>query len=206
MASRIDGGWKKGLALGALAVWTGYSLWNPGGVAAGPPGKQPSLDVLFSPNGGCQDRIVEEIGKAEKRIRVQIYMFTSKEIAEAVIAAKKRGVECEVILDKSQEKMVYGRMHALRRAGVPVLVDAEHETANNKIMLIDERTIITGSYNYTKAAEETNAENILVIKDHAELFSRYAANFEAHRAHSKPYQYRDDDRRQDSKPRPPRSS
>lgn len=156
-------------------------------VAADPPGKRTTIDVLFSPEGGCEGRIVEEIGKAKKHVRLQAYFFTSKPIAEAVIEAHGRGVECEVIADASQEKMTYGRLPVLRQAGVTVFIDAEHKTANNKIILIDTRTIITGSYNYTKAAEEKNAENVLIIKRHKSLFKKYLANFEKHKSHARPF-------------------
>lgn len=163
-------------------------------ISAGPPDKKPresaeqSIDVLFSPDGGCEDRIVAEVGEAGKHVRVQMYIFNSKAIAEAIIAAKKRGVVCEIIADKSEEAKVYGRLPSLSRAGVKVLIDAEHEVANNKIMLIDDDTLITGSYNYTKAAEEKNAENLLIIKNHPEVFGKYSANYDAHKAHAKPYQ------------------
>jgi phosphatidylserine/phosphatidylglycerophosphate/cardiolipin synthase-like enzyme len=182
-----------GLGFGLLAcVWV-CAAGDEHRVAAGPPSKEPStketsIEVLFSPGGGCRDRIIEEIRKAKKRLRVQVYMFTAKEIADAIIEAKKRGVDCEVIVDRSQEKMAYGRLPVLKRAGVSILIDGEHETANNKVMLIDDRTIITGSYNYTKAAEEKNAENVLFIKGRTELFARYAANYDEHQAHSKAYQ------------------
>jgi len=145
------------------------------------------IEALFSPGGGCADRIVEEIGAAKESVRVQVYFFTSKPIANALVAAKKRGVHVEVILDKSQEKMTYGRFRVLRRAGIGVYFDREHSTANNKIILIDDRTIITGSYNFTKAAEEKNAENVLIIKGDADLFERYLENYQRHRAHSKRY-------------------
>ena len=150
-------------------------------------GKACTIDVLFSPDGGCEDRIIEEIDGARKTIRVQMYFFTSKPIADALIEAHKRGVKVEVILDKSQEKMTYGRFRVLRRAGISVYFDGEHSTANNKIMLIDRRTVITGSYNFTKAAEEKNAENILIIKGEAEVLDRYLDNFKTHRGHSSKY-------------------
>lgn len=155
----------------------------------GPDGPERAVvvEVFFSPNGGCQDRIVAEIAGAKKRIRVLAYYFTSKPIAEALIKAKKRGVDCEVIADASQEKMVYGRLPVLRRAGVPVFIDAEHAVANNKVILIDDHTIITGSYNFTKAAEEKNAENVLVLKHHREVFDKYAAEYEKHRSHAHRY-------------------
>ena len=77
--------------------------------------KAGTIDVLFSPDGGCADRIIKEIDKARKAVRVQMYFFTSKPIADALIAARKRGVKVEVILDSSQEKMTYGRFRVLRR-------------------------------------------------------------------------------------------
>jgi phosphatidylserine/phosphatidylglycerophosphate/cardiolipin synthase-like enzyme len=182
-----------GLSVWVLAGVCVCAAWGHRSVAAGPPsrkvpGEEPSIEVLFSPNGGCRERIVEEIGKATERVRVQVYIFSSKEIADAIIEAKKRGLDCEIIVDRSQEKMAYGRLPVMKKAGVAILIDAEHETANNKIMLIDDDTIITGSYNYTKAAEEKNAENILFIKNNPELFAKYAANYDAHKAHAKRYQ------------------
>ncbi len=148
-------------------------------------GKSIRAEAFFSPGGGCESRIVEEIGEARKNIRVQMYIFTSKRIAEALARAAKRGVYVEVILDKSQEKMTYGPWRTLRRDGVKVFFDTEHETANNKIVLIDNRTIITGSYNFTKAAEEKNAENILIIKNDADLFDAYLTNFKEHLEHAR---------------------
>lgn len=184
---------RKRILVAASAVWLAAAfgvcgtLGGGAAVASDPPSKRGTIDVLFSPEGGCQARIVEEIGRAKKRVLVQAYFFTSKPIAEALIEAQQRGVECEVIADASQEKMTYGRLPVLRRAGVKVLIDAEHKTANNKVILIDTHTIITGSYNYTKAAEEENAENVLIIKRHKDLFKKYLANYEKHQSHARPF-------------------
>ena len=71
--------------------------------------------------------------------------------------------------------------------GIPVRIDAKHAIAHNKIMVIDGETVITGSFNFTKAAEEHNAENLLVIRD-AELVEKYVANWKAHAEHSEPYE------------------
>ncbi len=101
--------------------------------------------------------------------------------------ARKRGVECQVIADKSQEKQTYGRLPVLRRDGVSILIDGEHATANNKIMLIDDTTIITGSFNYTRKAEDENAENILIIKGYRRLFDKYLANYQHHKEHTRKY-------------------
>ncbi len=170
-----------------LAVVFVYSWSIQSSVAIAPKGKEKKtqIDVLFSPKGGCANRIIEEIDNARKTIRVQMYFFTSEPIADALIEAKERGIEVQVILDDSQQKAKYGRWRVLRRDGVTVSFDGEHATANNKIILIDRRTIITGSYNYTKAAEEKNAENVLIIRHAPKLFDKYLENFEKHSEHAR---------------------
>lgn len=152
--------------------------------SSGTSGKDIEIDVLFSPRGGCAKRITEAIAEARKTIRVQAYMFTLRDVADALVAAHKRGVRVQVVLDKSQEKMRYGRWPVLHREGIEVLFDREHDVANNKVILIDRDTIITGSYNFTKAAEEKNAENLLVIRNAGETFERFLKNFEEHAGHS----------------------
>ncbi len=75
----------------------------------------------------------------------------------------------------------------LVHAGIQTLIDDQHAIAHNKVMVIDSATIITGSFNFTKAAEEKNAENMLVMKDAPELVKAYEANIHAHAGHSHPY-------------------
>jgi phosphatidylserine/phosphatidylglycerophosphate/cardiolipin synthase-like enzyme len=69
---------------------------------------------------------------------------------------------------------------------VPVLIDARHAISHNKVMVIDGETVLTGSFNFTKAAQDRNAENLLSIRD-ATLAAQYTQNWEAHRQHSQPY-------------------
>jgi phosphatidylserine/phosphatidylglycerophosphate/cardiolipin synthase-like enzyme len=69
---------------------------------------------------------------------------------------------------------------------VPTLIDANHAISHNKVIVIDGEVVITGSFNFTKAAQEKNAENLLIIKDQA-LAARYTENWQAHRQHSQPY-------------------
>lgn len=141
------------------------------------------VEVYFSPNGGAQDAIVREIGKAKSSILVQAYSFTSAPIAKALIEAKKRGVAIAAILDKSQRTERYSGATFLNNEGVPVMIDAAHAIAHNKVMVIDSTVVITGSFNFTKAAEEKNAENLLVIRS-LELAKIYSANWAEHKNHS----------------------
>src|SRR6185369_4528696 len=96
-------------------------------------------------------------------IRMQAFSFTSSAIAKALVAAHRRGVAVEAILDASQVSDKYSSSRFLTNASVPTLIDGEHVIAHNKVMIIDDRIVITGSFNFTRAAEEKNAENLLVI-------------------------------------------
>jgi len=143
-------------------------------------------EVYFSPDGGCTAAIVIELSHAMSNVLVQAYSFTSKEIAKALTDAHKRGVKVQVILDKSNLTEKYSSADFIAHAGIPVLIDSEHAIAHNKIMVIDGTTVITGSFNFTKAAEEHNAENLLVIHETA-LARKYAENWQQHAAHSQAY-------------------
>jgi phosphatidylserine/phosphatidylglycerophosphate/cardiolipin synthase-like enzyme len=140
------------------------------------------LSVYFSPNGGCTQAIVEEVGKAKKNVLVQAYSFTSDTIAEALVAAKKRGVDVEAILDKTDRGSA---VDIIVDAGIPTYMDPMHAIAHNKVIVIDGQTVLTGSFNFTPSAENRNAENLLVVRDQP-IAAKYAANWQTHFKHSHP--------------------
>ena len=149
-------------------------------------GTQAKAKVYFSPGGGCAEAVVEALAGAQKSVRVQAYSFTSAPIAKALVEAHRRGITVQVILDKSNATGHYSSADFIFRAGIPTFIDAAHAIAHNKIMVIDERQVITGSFNFTRAAQERNAENLLVINDDV-LAKQFAQNWETHRQHSQPY-------------------
>ncbi len=146
-----------------------------------------TVDTYFSPHGGATEAIVTEINNARSEILVQAYSFTSSPIAKALVDARKRGMKIEVIMDKSQKSQKYFSADFLAHAGVPTYIDSAHVIAHNKIIIIDQSTLITGSFNFTNAAEHDNAENLLVIKGNKALVDRYIQNFNDHMRHSKRY-------------------
>jgi phosphatidylserine/phosphatidylglycerophosphate/cardiolipin synthase-like enzyme len=143
--------------------------------------------VYFSPNGGATEAVVREVNAAQTQVVVQAYSFTSVPIAQTLVDAHKRGVKVLAVLDKSNETEKYSAATFLVHAGIQTLIDAQHAIAHNKVIVIDSATILTGSFNFTKAAEEKNAENLLVIKDASELVQAYEQNIRAHAAHSHSY-------------------
>lgn len=169
------------LLLVSVLAYAAEREHKPAAVEAG-------ISVYFSPDGGCTQAIVQEIVAAKKSLQIQAYRLTSKPIAAAIVEAHRRGVKVSIILDKTQQSEKYSDATFYFNAGISVLIDKKHAIAHNKIMLVDEATIITGSFNFSAAAEESNAENLLVIKDKPELLKAYAANFAAHAKHAVPYE------------------
>jgi len=146
----------------------------------------PSFQVFFSPKGGCTEAIVRELKAARREVLVQAYSFHSKEISQALIDAKMRGLKVDIVLDRSNEQEAYSDLKWLSDQGLTPHIDAQHAIAHNKVMLIDGRTLITGSFNFTHQAEVENGENLLVIKGHGELIAQYRENFSQHKSHSQP--------------------
>jgi phosphatidylserine/phosphatidylglycerophosphate/cardiolipin synthase-like enzyme len=153
---------------------------------SGNTGTIPLPEVFFSPRGGCTQAIVREMNAARQSILVQAYSFTSAPIASALVEAAHRGVLIEVVLDKSNKTGKYSEADFVAHAGIPTWLDGKHAIAHNKVIILDEATVITGSFNFTKAAEENNAENVLILRS-PELAARYTRQFIEHRNHSVSY-------------------
>jgi phosphatidylserine/phosphatidylglycerophosphate/cardiolipin synthase-like enzyme len=168
-------------------------------LTAGTPGADLNLSapprwrVYFSPQGGCTEAVVAAIGQAKSEIHLAAYSFTSTPIAAALRDAFRRGVKVEVVLDKSQETERYSSATFIAHAGIPTYIDPVHSIMHDKFIVIDGRVVLTGSFNFTKAAEEKNAENLMVIEDPA-LAGKYFENWRTHRAHSHPYRGTGSDR------------
>ncbi|RYD81213.1 MAG: phospholipase D family protein [Verrucomicrobiaceae bacterium] len=145
------------------------------------------VEVYFSPKGGATEAIVREINRAKKSIHVQAYSFTSPTIAKALVEAKRRGLKVEILVDKSQRSEKYTEADFTAHAGISTFIDDGHAIAHNKLMILDEETVITGSFNFTRSAEERNAENVLILSKTPALARKYMDNWHAHRKHSEPY-------------------
>jgi len=142
--------------------------------------------IYFSPKGGATNAIVRELDEAKSEILVQAYSFTSAPISKALLEAEKRGVKIIAVLDKSNVKDKYTAADALAKRDIFILIDDKHQIAHNKIIVIDGKTVITGSFNFSKAAEMQNAENLLIIHNR-ELANIYIQNFKEHYQHSYKY-------------------
>ncbi len=152
-----------------------------------------TIEVAFSPEQDVAGLIISAVTRARTQILVQAFSFTHKDIAQALIAAHKRGVDVKLIADQEQTRRITGeKISLMANAGVPVWLDGEHQSAHNKVMVIDAGTpdvvVITGSYNFTFAAQFKNAENLLLIRGNHPLAQRYQDNWRQHFSHARRWQ------------------
>ena len=160
------------------------------GVVATPVRAQPDnpdmtvevLGVYFTPPANVVGAIIKAIDASEREVLVQAYGFTHNGIAQALVRAHQRGVSVRVLLDKksaSSNRYVIG---VLQNAQIHVRQDGKHAIAHNKVMVIDLRTVITGSFNFTNSAATRNAENFLILKSE-DLAQQYRLQWKSHWAH-----------------------
>lgn len=151
--------------------------------------KCPNYHVCFTPGHSCTELITTAINQAQSNIAMQAYSFTSFKIAEALVRAKQRGVDVKLILDKAWlvDKRLDERATAaikfMYRQGIPLWIDYQPSIAHNKVIIIDHKRVITGSFNFTVAAEKYNAENVLLI-DSEPLAEQYIKNWQSRIASS----------------------
>ncbi|MDY7547544.1 phospholipase D family protein [Glaciimonas sp. CA11.2] len=144
-----------------------------------------TLQAAFSPWDDIEGLITQEIAGARKQVLVQAYILTNRPIATALIAARKRGVDVQILVDEHQLKKNPGtQVERLVTANIPVWGETNYRSAHNKVIVIDptekDATVITGSFNFTWSAQHKNAENVLIVRDNPAIAARYAMNWQRH--------------------------
>ncbi|MFJ3059165.1 phospholipase D family protein [Herbaspirillum sp. NPDC087042] len=152
---------------------------------------QGTIQSAFAPWDDIEALIVGQLDAARRQILVQAYLLTSRPITDALVAARKRGIDVRVLMDNGQlDKNAGDRLRQLRGAGIPVWLETDYRNAHNKVIVIDaplaSATVITGSYNFTWSAQHKNAENILILGRNPPLAARYAENWQRHRQDATP--------------------
>lgn len=135
------------------------------------------VEVYFTPGFLPQTIITSYIEAAETTLDIMVYSFTLPSIADAVIAAQDRGVVVRVVLDNQQGSADYSVTDQLLDGGVDVVLDEQSGLMHNKVMVIDDKVVVTGSYNWSRSATARNRENFLVISV-PDIVQKYKENFE----------------------------
>ena len=172
-------GWMAALALLALPAL-------PGVHASERFAGKGEIELAFAPSDDTEKVVINLIRGARKSLEVHAYAFTSRNIADAMVAAQRRGVRVEVLADAQMNRREKGNaIPRLLAADVPVAFETRYNAAHNKVLIVDAEgprcAVLTGSYNFTWSADNRNAENILIVRDHCELARAYRANWLRHR-------------------------
>ena len=182
-------------AAGALAILAfahgTIALAEATGTAAGSTATG-SIEAAFTPGDRIDNLIIATIASAKHEVLVNAYSFTQRRIAGALVAARKRGVSVQVIADSQQAAALPQNVLAqLAKGGVAVWLDANYQAAHNKVVIVDAdtagATTITGSYNFTVAAQWHNAENVLILRDNRDVARAYRDNWLRLKAHATPW-------------------
>ena len=178
----------RGIAGGVIALM----LAAPFNVAARETAANAHVEAAFTPGDDVAGMITQRIAKARKSVQMQAYLLTDRTIATALIAARRRGLEVEVIGDAAQfEAGGLPWLAALHRAGARTYLNTSNAASHNKIVILDAAmpgaTVITGSYNFTQAAQSKNAENVVIISRSPAVMGRFVENFETQRSLSRPW-------------------
>jgi phosphatidylserine/phosphatidylglycerophosphate/cardiolipin synthase-like enzyme len=149
------------------------------------------IELAFSPRDDAERVLIDVVRGARRTLLVQAYAFTSRPIADAMVAAHRRGVKVEVLADAKMNRRAKGNaLPRLLAAGVPVALETQYAAAHNKVVIADAEgpgcAVLTGSYNFTWSAKNRNAENLLVLRGHCELARAYRDNWRRHRAEATP--------------------
>lgn len=149
-----------------------------------------TYQLCFVPDGpSCEALLIENIDRLHKEnsLLIQAYSFTDPDIQRAVIEAFKRGVDVRVIVDKSQVGEKYTAATFLKHAGIPVVIDKDPAIAHNKVMIFNQTSVFTGSFNFTRSAQDRNAENGIVIHGDPNIVKAYTDNWVTRFKKSVPY-------------------
>lgn len=120
------------------------------------------IENYFCPEDECQEKVLKELMKAKQSIHFMTFSFTDKEIAETLIE-KSKEITVQGIMERKRIGMKYNVFRYLNESKVKVWLDNNPYTMHHKVFIIDEKTVITGSYNPTKNGNENNDENMLII-------------------------------------------
>jgi phosphatidylserine/phosphatidylglycerophosphate/cardiolipin synthase-like enzyme len=135
------------------------------------------LEVYFAPEDRVAPRVIELIEEARQSIVFLAFALTSDEVARALEAQAAAGVEVRGVMDGGQAGHLGSKYRQLRQSGVDVRLDGNPDRMHHKVIVIDGRLVVTGSYNFSTSAETENDENLIVLHDPAAA-AAYLEEFE----------------------------
>ena len=140
-----------------------------------------SIESAFSPEAGSEALVIKVINSSERTIRLAAYSFTSPVVVQALLDAKKRGVDIRVVVDDrgNHSKASIAALNLLVNTGIPTRTISAYAIHHDKYIVSDEMNVQTGSFNYSKAAAKSNSENVIVIWNNKEVAASYLRHWQS---------------------------
>jgi len=132
--------------------------------------------AYFSPGEDCLSSILFELSKASRQVQICVFTISDDRIANKIIDCHRRGVSVKILTDNDKSFDRGSDVDKFVKAGIPVKVDCTRHHMHHKFALIDNKTLITGSFNWTRSATDYNNENILVTESKS-IVERYSKEF-----------------------------
>lgn len=136
-----------------------------------------TIEVYFSPDDGVLTRLLDLLSHAERTIDFMAFTLTSDEIADTLLARASAGVRVRGLLERSQSNAAGSEFTRLQEAGIEILLDENPGNMHHKVIIVDNEILVTGSYNFTRSAEQHNDENILLVL-YGGIAQKYLLEFE----------------------------
>ena len=119
------------------------------------------VENYMAPEDDVMAKLVQYVQGAKKTVHYMIFTYTHADLSAAMIARSKAGVAVEGVIENRGASQ--GALPELFCAKLTVKTDGNKYTMHHKVIIIDGEIVITGSFNFTKAADTENDENLLVI-------------------------------------------
>jgi phosphatidylserine/phosphatidylglycerophosphate/cardiolipin synthase-like enzyme len=148
-------------------------------------GMMPSVEVRLGPKGGCQEAVLRELGRAQREVLILARRLTAEPLAPALIEAKKRGAHIDIVLDPCNERERPAELKVFIDQGLAPSIDASHPATLAQVIVIDQQTVITGSYDFSRKGDEECAADVVILKGHPEAARAYRQSFLGHKAHAR---------------------
>jgi mitochondrial cardiolipin hydrolase len=122
-------------------------------------------DAFFSPGESCREVILQQINLAINRIDICVFTISDDRITEAITGAHQKGVTVRIITDNDKSLDLGSDIQQMSRGGIAIKMDGTPNHMHHKFMVVDSRSLLTGSYNWTRSAARFNHENVLVTRE-----------------------------------------
>lgn len=126
---------------------------------------QYTSDAFFSPGDSCRNTIIHQVNQAVRNLKICVFTISDDLISNSILTAFKKGVSIQIITDNDKMEDEGSDINKLAEAGISIKIDHTPNHMHHKFMVVDEKVVLTGSYNWTRSAALYNHENVLLTYD-----------------------------------------